>query len=143
MLQVLLHRLQRILLWICQYNIRILYEPGPQLFIANWLFMHNLKTNRDEEIPDMCVTFNAIESCTYMPECLTAEEIREVILDDEHLSGFAELILCDWPSIRNEVHKELQPYWSFRDEIAFLDGFTIKRRRILIPTLLHDKAINQ
>ena len=33
------HRLQRMLLWIHQYNIEILYKP--QLFIADWLSRHN------------------------------------------------------------------------------------------------------
>ena len=34
------HRLQRIILHIHQYNIRSLYEPGPQHFGAIWLSRH-------------------------------------------------------------------------------------------------------
>ena len=41
----LLHRLQRIKLHIHQYNIRILYKMGPQLFIVHWLFRHNHSEN--------------------------------------------------------------------------------------------------
>ena len=47
-------------------------------------------------------------------------------LEDEHLGVLAEHILCSWPSIETEVHKELQPYWSFRDEISMIDGIAIK-----------------
>ena len=37
-------RKQRILLNIHQYNIRILYKPGPQLFIVDKLSRHNQET---------------------------------------------------------------------------------------------------
>ena len=40
----------------------------------------------------MCITFTAIESYMEAQDCMTAEEIREANLDDEHLSTFAELI---------------------------------------------------
>ena len=53
-------RLQRILLCVHLYITRILYKPGPQLFIADWLSRHNHKTNRDEEIPGISVTINTI-----------------------------------------------------------------------------------
>ena len=37
----------------------------------------------------------------------------------------------------------MQSYWSFRDEIAVIDGIAIKEKGIIIPTLLQDKIINQ
>ena len=37
------HRLKNILSCIHQHSIRILYTPGPQLFIADWLSRHNLR----------------------------------------------------------------------------------------------------
>ena len=42
------HRHQRILLQIHQYNIRILYKPGPQLFITGWISRHKPKTETKE-----------------------------------------------------------------------------------------------
>ena len=43
------------------------------------------KINRDEEIPDMCITINAIESNLDIPDCMMAEEIGMAMLDDMHL----------------------------------------------------------
>ena len=54
------HILQRTILYIHQYSIRIQHKPGPQLFLGDWLLIHNYVTNRDEEIADMCITINAI-----------------------------------------------------------------------------------
>ena len=58
------HRLQTILSQIDQYNI-ILYKPGLQLFMGDWLSKQNHETNSDDEILDKHITINAIESCTH------------------------------------------------------------------------------
>ena len=69
--------LKIILLSIQQYNIRILYNPGPQLLFADWLSRHNHEIKRDKEISGMCITIIVIESCKDIPDCMTAEEIRD------------------------------------------------------------------
>ena len=97
------HCLQRILLWIHQYNIRTLYKPGPKLSIREWLSRYKQYTNRDEDIPGMHITINAIGSCTDIPYCTTAEEIREMTIEDEHFSTLVESILHNWPSTKTEV----------------------------------------
>ena len=67
------NRLQRILLRIHQYTIRILHKPVSQLFISDWLSTHNQETNRNEEIPGMCIAINAMESCMHISYCMTEE----------------------------------------------------------------------
>ena len=62
------HRLQRILLQIHQYNIRILYKPETQLFIADWLSRHIHKTISDKENLGMHIRIKATESCTDIPD---------------------------------------------------------------------------
>ena len=94
--------------------------------IADWLSRHNHERNRDEEIPGMCIIINTIESCMDIPYCITAGQIKEVTLEDEHLSAVSECILHSWQSIKMEIQKEWQPYSSFKDEIAIIDGIAIK-----------------
>ena len=88
----LLRRLQRIVLCINQYSIRILYKPGSILFVAYWLSRCNHETNRDKEISDTSITINAIESCTDIPDCMTTEDIRLASLEDEHLDMLSEYV---------------------------------------------------
>ena len=48
-----------------------------------------------------------------------------------------------WLAINQILGKEdLQPYWTFRDEIAMIDGTAIKGR-IIIPAVLQDKVLKQ
>ena len=61
-----LPRLQRILLQINQYNIRVLYKPGLQLCIVDWLSRHYHDEDKDEEIPGMSLSFSAVKiMCKY------------------------------------------------------------------------------
>ena len=54
----------------------------------------------------MNITINAIESCTNIPDCMTAEEIRSDTIEDEHLSMISAYVLHARPSMRAEVQKK-------------------------------------
>ena len=34
---------------------------------------------------------------------------------------------------KDEISEELKPYWSYRDELAVIDGIMLKGRHIIIP----------
>ena len=42
--------IQGILLKIHQYRVQIIYKPGPEIFIADWLSRHNHKEGKDKPI---------------------------------------------------------------------------------------------
>ena len=42
--------IQHILLKIHQYRVQIVYKPGPEIFIADWLSWHNPQEGNDELI---------------------------------------------------------------------------------------------
>ena len=42
-------------------------------------------------------------------------------------------ILQGWLESRRELHKDLQPYWSYPDELSIKNGILLKGDRILIP----------
>ena len=65
-------------------------------------------------------------------DCMKAEEIRSATIHDEHLSMLLEYVLHGWRSTRDEVEKELQQCWTFRDESVITDGITMKGKRIII-----------
>ena len=74
-----------------------------------------------------------------IPDCMIGEEIRITMLDVEYIGMQSELIHCGWPSIKAQVPKDLQPYWSLRDEITIKDDIAVKGRRRIIPAVLQDK----
>ena len=49
----LLQCIQCILLKIHQYKVQIIYKPGPEFFIADWLSQHNHVKGKDKPIKDI------------------------------------------------------------------------------------------
>ena len=68
---ILSQRIQYILLRIYQYRIRIIYKPGLEIFIADWLSQHNLKENKDEAISGIDVRIDAVQTSTNIPDCMS------------------------------------------------------------------------
>ena len=70
-------------------------------------------------------------------ECMKTEEIWLVTIHDEHIYMLSNYILLGWPSMKAEVQREVEWYWSFIDKIVVIGRITMKGRwRIIIPTLL-------
>ena len=41
------------------------------------------------------------------------------------------------------LHADLKAYWSYRDELAVIDGVILKGRHIIIPTNLRHQILEQ
>ena len=41
--------------------------------------------------------------------------------------------MIGWPSTIREVPSEIQPYWTFREELTVKDGIVLKGTHIVIP----------
>ena len=61
--------------------------------------------------------------------------------EDDVLELLKEAITEGWPSNIEEVPSELQPYWTFREEITNEDGLTLKGTRIVIPNKKHEAIL--
>ena len=48
-----------------------------------------------------------------------------------------------WPCEHRMLLQELHPYWNFRDELSVKDGLVTKSSRILIPSTLRWKMLEQ
>ena len=66
-------RIQHILLRIHQYRVRIIYKPGPGIFIADWLHQHNPKENKDEVILRMDIRVDAVQTSIDVPEYMSIQ----------------------------------------------------------------------
>ena len=72
-------QIQCILLKIHQYRVHIIYKPGPDIFIADWLLTHNHTAGKDQPIKGMEVQVDVIQTATDMPECLSITELQQAL----------------------------------------------------------------
>ena len=43
----------------------------------------------------------------------------------------------------HKLHSDLRPYWSYRDDLAVIDGVVMKGRCIIIPAVLKQQVLDQ
>ena len=106
-------RIQRILLRIHQFWVRISYKPGPELFIADWLSRHNLTENKDAEIHGMDIKVDTIQTKINIPECMSILQIQQATAQDEHLQHLKGYIIVGWPENKDQIPQEMRTYWMF------------------------------
>ena len=135
--------IQCILLKIHQYRVQILYKPGPEIFIADWLLWHNHQEGKDEPIQDMDVRVDTIQSTTDILECISISQVQQAMAQDEHSQCPNNIIITGWPSTRDQLHINIRPYWSYRDDLAVTGGMVMKGRHIIIPQELKQQVLDQ
>ena len=135
--------IQCILLKIHQYRVQIIYKPGPEIFIADWLSRHNHTEGKDKPIKGMEVQVDTIQATMDMPECVSMAEIQQTSSLNNHLQQLKGIIILGWPDSRDELHMDLQPYWSYRDKLAVIDGVILKGKCIIISNSLKEQVLSQ
>ena len=131
--------IQHILFKIHQYRVQILYKPGPEIFIVDWLSHHNHE-DKDEPIRDMDIRVDAIQSATDIPECTSISQIQQKTVQDEHVQCLKNIIITGWPNTKDQLHINIRPYWSYKDDLEVIDGVVMKGRHIIIPEDLKQQA---
>ena len=84
-----------------------------------------------------------IQTATDMPKCLSMTELQQVSSQDNHLQKLKHFIITGWPYSKDEISEELNLYWSYRDELAVIDGVILKGRCIIIPNSLRQQGLDQ
>ena len=99
--------IQCILLKIHQYRVQIIYKPGPEIFIAEWLSRNNHVEGKDKPIKDIDVHLDVIQSSADMPECISMAEIQQASSQDQHLQQLTKFIIAGWPDTKDELHDDI------------------------------------
>ena len=75
---------------------------------------------------------------------MTAKSLNQFCAEttqDEELSLLRHLVQHGWPKDICEVPKEIQPYWTFHEELTIEDGILLKGTHIIVPHSLHQEMI--
>ena len=104
---------------------------------------HNHKEDKNEPIQDMDTRVDAIQSMTGIPECMSISQIQQMTAQDEHLQCFKNIIITGWSNMKDQLHIDITPYWSYKDDLAVIDGVVMKGRCTVNPENLKQQALDQ
>ena len=128
-------RLQAMLLRLQPYSIKVEYQPGSTLAIADTLSRAPLP---DSSRTTETVTVNNLQ---WMPvKRHKLDEIRGATEQDGALQKLRRVITNGWPRELADVEAEVKPYFSYRDELTTQDGIILRGDRIVIPTSMRKEV---
>ena len=53
------------------------------------------------------------------------------------------IIVTGWLSTKDELHRNIRPYWSYKDDLAVIDRVVMKGRHIIIPAEIKQQVLDQ
>ena len=146
-------RLQRMLMRLQKYNLKIEYLPGPQMYIADKLSRAYLTCRSKDEIPACHIfqvekeeaLFSDIASVKQLQfinvSTGTRSQIQKTTAADPVLQTLATAILTGWPDVKENFPNSIRQYWNMRDELTVQDGVIYKGMKVVIPTVMRKQMI--
>ena len=128
--------IQRMMLRVQHYDLKVNFVPGNQLLIADTLSRANQSesTLSTEEFEVHLLIQISKEK---------ADEWKRETDSDPVLSRLREVVLSGWPENWAALAPELREYWNFRDELCICDGLLMKGDRLITPSSLRTEMLDK
>ena len=134
-------RLARMLLQILDFDLDVVYQLGSQMHLSNAisrLSSHN--PDKGDTIPGLDVSIHDVSVCTGF-NTTSLQTIREHTQKDDSFHLLLDHIHQGFPASIKEMPDCIKPYFTFRDELAVVNGLILKGDRILIPKSLREQCL--
>ncbi|XP_067949961.1 uncharacterized protein [Watersipora subatra] len=147
-------RLQAMIMHLQRYSFQTKYLQEVHQVTAAMLFRSQITNTESSEwsnqqlfqvlrYQEICPTF---EIDTKVDRRVTDQiytAIQEATVGDTMLTQLKTASLEGWPATCAGLSPELTPYWTFKEELAVLDGIIYKGTKIVIPKLLRRNMLER
>ena len=131
-------RLQRMLLRLQRYNLRVVYHRGKEMFLADTLSRAYLPVNICDELPSV----ESINPTVHLPvSAERLQQIKHATAEDPSLALLREVIQVGWPEEKRSVPHAVQPFWDCRDELVVHEQLIFKGQRLVIPACMRTEMM--
>ena len=137
-------RVQRLLIRVQRYDLKVSYTPGTYMYTADTLSRavdpHAEKDSSREE--DIQAYVNTV--LTSMPVSSNRKKkIATETKNDETLQTLSRVIQEGWPNEKSNCPGGISDYWNGRDELSEADGLLFKGSKIIIPASMRREMLEK
>ena len=139
-------RLQRLMMRLQRYNIKVVYKKGSSLVLADTLSRAPLSgsDHKESSFDVFRVEVEQLDSCEN-PHLTptTTLALQSATKNDQVMADLANVIMDGWPANKSPVPEHLLPYWSFRDELSINNGIIYKGVQAVIPLSMQREMLKK
>ena len=140
-----------------KYHLEVAYQKGSRMYISDHLsrspFPASRKDSSKSEVYDIFAVNGENELMKDIEEVdpnvyhnvmdKSLKKVAEATAEDDNLLTLSTLIMFGWPSDKTQVPFNVRDYWPYRDELSVQDGIIYRGTRVLIPTALRPRMLEQ
>ena len=128
-------RLQKMMMRLQRYNLKVTYKKGTSLVLADTLSRATLSTTNDSKQTNFEIFRADIDNIVNDSRITsqTLESIKTATTNDKTLCALLKIITAGWPDNKSQLPQSLHPFWTYRDELTVQDGIIYKGTKVLIP----------
>ena len=121
-------RLQRILMRLQTYDVKVSYHQGKEMYLADTLSRAYLPKKPQDCFQKGLETVNMMKHLPITPQRLN--DIQQHTANDQTLMLLKDSISNGWTEMKRDVPNLLTPYFDIRDELSIQDGLLFKGERV-------------
>ena len=134
-------RLQRMLLRLQKYNLKVVYKRGKDMLVADTLSRAYLT---EESLSKSTASLARIDpKLTLVVRDENHKKIKAETQADEELQTLTKIIHGGWPANRVNVPESIRQYFNVRDELTVDDGLVYRSDRLVVPTALRREMLEK
>lgn len=137
-LQDLSPRLQRMVMRLLRYRIKLKYTPGKHMYIADYLSRDPLQNEYKTEYLEGHT--ETVHSLLCMTDEKT-ERLKEETNKDTVLQELRHLIKNGWSNYKADVSDEVKGFWHCKEELHEREGIVYRGNKIIIPESLRKEIL--
>lgn len=130
-------RLQRMLLRLSKYNIKIEHSPGKYMYIADLLSRNFIRDKVQPEISDLNSMIHSIN----VGESKKKKFVEETIKDDS-LSLLKTVLENGWPTQKSTLPEKIKYFWKMKNNLLLDEGIIFLNERILVPVSMRQEILD-
>lgn len=133
-------RLQRMLLQLLKYNIKVVYLPGKEMLVADLLSRSYIKTNVQDDPEMLHVVHTVYNNLPISNDKKLA--FQKAIDSDPVLCQIKQYCESQWPRSDKKLTNDLKMYYKLREQIYLCNNLLFLDSKIIVPHILRHEMLS-